>query len=287
VRRLLPLLLLLALALGACGNDSRDGEGTRASADADALLQRSLDTSIDSGVLSLELGVRAPGEGAARVTVEGPFESNGPTRMPSADLRVAFSVDGERHNFRLMLQRDNGYVEYEGETYEVGEGLWRQLMRESGAGLDPKLLELDPRGWFDDVRIEGPQRLDGVPTTVVSGRFDVVAAIEQMNRIMKRLPNPQTLEDEQLDELEDAFDDASFRAWIDDDDVPRRVQAEVEIDADGERARIHVDVRLDEPNQPQRITAPKAARPITELLRELGVPPQALLGPGAVVPEPG
>jgi hypothetical protein len=44
---------------------------------------------------------------------------------------------------------------------------------------------------------------------------------------------------------------------------------------------------LDAPNEKVTIESPGEGRPISELLRALGVPPEALLGPGFEVPEPG
>jgi hypothetical protein len=41
------------------------------------------------------------------------------------------------------------------------------------------------------------------------------------------------------------------------------------------------------PNEPVSIEGPGDGRPISELLRALGIPPQLLLGPGFEVPEPG
>jgi hypothetical protein len=44
---------------------------------------------------------------------------------------------------------------------------------------------------------------------------------------------------------------------------------------------------LDDPNEPVEIEGPAEARPIDELLRSLGVPPELLLGPGFAQPAPG
>ena len=44
---------------------------------------------------------------------------------------------------------------------------------------------------------------------------------------------------------------------------------------------------LQAPNEPVSIESPGEGRPISDLLRALGVPPEALLGPGLAVPAPG
>jgi hypothetical protein len=44
---------------------------------------------------------------------------------------------------------------------------------------------------------------------------------------------------------------------------------------------------LEDPNEPVEIEGLGGGRPIDELLRRFGIPPEALLGPGFAQPAPG
>jgi hypothetical protein len=46
-------------------------------------------------------------------------------------------------------------------------------------------------------------------------------------------------------------------------------------------------MELDDPNEPVEIDGLGDGRPVDELLRRLGIPPEALLGPGFAQPTPG
>ena len=58
----------------------------------------------------------------------------------------------------------------------------------------------------------------------------------------------------------------------------------VEISADRD---VLIDMTLTAPNEEVSIDSPGAARPLDELLRNFGIAPESLLGPGFAVPEPG
>jgi hypothetical protein len=91
-------------------------------------------------------------------------------------------------------------------------------------------------------------------------------------------------------------DDPEFDAWIGADGVWRRVATDIafevpeeERDSVGglEGGRLSLEVELDRPNEYVEIVGPGDARPIDELLRRLGIPPEQLLGPGFATPTPG
>jgi hypothetical protein len=117
-----------------------------------------------------------------------------------------------------------------------------------------------------------------------------------MLRDFDRLAGRRGIPEDVLDQAGDVVDDVEFDTWIDANDVWRRIAAETEFsvpedqrDAAGglEGGSVSLDMTLDDPNEPVEIEGPAEARPIDELLRSLGVPPELLLGPGFAQPAPG
>ena len=117
----LALLALLALAGAACGSDENDEQ-------AAALLERGLATDVDSGTLIAEMEIELEGVQEAdepfRLRLEGPFRSRGATEMPDLDMAVRVSWFGRTFAGRVVALPENAWVEYKGETYEVGEENW-------------------------------------------------------------------------------------------------------------------------------------------------------------------
>jgi hypothetical protein len=298
VRRWPVLLAALALALAGCGGDGDSGSEE----DAAALLKRGFATDVDSGVLTLDAEVALRGvegaDGPLRLTLEGPFRAAGsPTEMPDLDMDYRVSGAGQTFSGNVIVTRENGWVEYEGETYEAGEELWArllELLRQSNQGQPRTFREagIDPLDWIDDAATGGEEEIGGTPTTKVTGTLDVEAMLRDVNRISSGDRVPERT----LREVDEVVDDVEFEAWIGEDDIWRRISARTEFEVpederDGvgglEGGRFSLDMELAEPNEPVEIEGPAEARPIDELLRGLGIPPELLLGPGFATPTPG
>jgi hypothetical protein len=298
VRLAVALLAAVALALAGCGGD--DGGGGSA-ADAEDLLKRGFATDVDSGNASFagELEVRGvPGfEEPLRLELDGSFRAApSPTEMPDLDMDFEASGGGQTFTGHLTFTAENGWVEFRGETYEVGEELWRrwiELVRESNRNKPQTFgdVGVEPLDWVDDAETAGEEEVGGSPTTKVTGKIDTETMLRDFNRIStERLPEST------LREFSDAMGDVAFEAWIGKDDIWRRVKTENQFEVpEDERdsfggmegGRLSFDVELAEPNEPVEIEGPAEARPIDELLRELGIPPEAVLGPGFAAPTPG
>jgi hypothetical protein len=151
---------------------------------------------------------------------------------------------------------------------------------------------VDPLDWVEDAEESGEEEVGGAMATKVTGRLDP----EEMLRDFERLPGGQPIPESALDQVDDVLDDIEFEAWIGEDDVWRRLSADAEFripeeerePAGGvESVGVSIEVHLDDPNEPVEIEGPAGGRPLEELLRRLGVPPEALLGPGFAQPAPG
>jgi hypothetical protein len=290
--------LVAALALAGCGGGDDGGGGKSQS--AMRLLDRGFATDVDSGVVTLEAELEVEGgqvEGPFRLELEGPFRSTGgPTTMPELDFAFRATGAGQEFGGRVIATRENSWVEYEGESYEVGEEFWSRLLEslENPPPGEPETFAeagVDPLDWVRDVEEAGEEEVGGVATTRVTGRLDPGRMLRDSNRLPgARLP------DEDIRQVDEALGEVDFEAWIGADDIWRRVLVETDFDVP-EKDRdafgglrggsLSFDLRLDDPNEPVEIEGPTEARPIDELLRRLGIPPEALLGPGFTQPTPG
>lgn len=298
MRRAAPLLAAIAVAVAGCGGGGDDEE------EAAGLLKRGFATDVDTGVLTLDAEVDLEGvesfEDPLRLELEGPFRAApSPTEMPDLDMEFRASGSGQTYEGRVVITRENAWVEFGGATYEVGEELWARVI-EALAQSDPGAPEsfheagIDPLDWVEDAETSGDEDVGGTPATKVSASLDVERMLRDYNKLV---PDPeQRIPEAALREADDVVDDVDFEAWVGEDDIWRRISAETEFEvpedqrdsAGGlEGGRVALDIELDQPNEPVEIEGPAEARSIDELLRRLGIPPELLLGPGFAAPQPG
>jgi hypothetical protein len=285
--------LIAVLALAGCGDGGGGPEEAR------DLVDRGFATDVRSGVFSASAEVRLTGLGALagplRLDVEGPFEGGSSASLPDMDLEVRASGMGQDFAGRLVMTRENGWVEYDGTTYEAGEALWDELRRAIELQEDEPAtlaeLGLHPDRWLEDLETEGDEEVAGVETTKVAGTLDLGRMLRELNRLPGGQLPPRTLR-----RVEAAFEEIRFAAWIGEDDIWRRVSVETEFEVPEELrdsaegiagGRLRLELGLEDPNEPVEIEGLGDGRPVDELLRRLGVPPEALLGPGFVQPAPG
>jgi hypothetical protein len=287
------LVALVALAGCGGGNDEEAAD----------LLERGFSTDVRSGYATVDAELELKGiegfEGPLRLRLDGAFEVAGgdPTELPNLDMDFHLSGAGREVTGLLVLTQANAWVEYGGIEYEVGEELWarvRQAYREQSPEQPETFAEagVDPLDWVDDAELEGEERVSGVRATRVSGTFDVEAMLRDSNDLAGSQGVPESV----LGDVEDVIEDVEFEAWIGADDIWRRVATEAsfevperERDAVGglEGGNLALEIELDRPNEPVEMPAPSDPRPIDELLRRLGIPPETLLGPGFAQPAPG
>jgi hypothetical protein len=288
--------LIALVALAGCGGGDEGGSDS-----ATDLLDRGFATDVDTGVLTIDAELDLEGgpfEEPFRLEVEGPFRSPETIgRWPDMDMAFRASGAGKEYEGRAITTRANAWVEFDGETYEVGEALWRQLRAavEQLSRNEPDTLgelDIDPLDWITDARKAGSEKLGGTTTTKVTGRLDA----DRMLRDINLIPGGEPLTESELRQAEEVVGDTEFQAWIGEDDIWRRLSIESDLrvpEAERESlggiagGTVSLDFELDEPNQPVEIRGPMEGRPIDELLRRLGVPPEQLFGPGFAQPAPG
>jgi hypothetical protein len=288
--RALTAAAFAVLLLGGCGSD----DGSAGS--AKTVLERASHTPAKSADVKLAMNLKLDGVARLRqpvkLSVTGPFRSNGPKSLPDLDWRMRVQAAGKDVGFRVVTTRDNAFVAYGGTTYEVGTGLvrrYRDQARSQRQQKDIKKLGINASGWLKNGKVEDGGRK-------VSGDLDVPRALADVNRILAKVPHGRQVTQRMIDQIEKSVKTASLQVRVGADHILRSSRFDVRFELSDElRSKARglrggqLSFRYEQANVngSQKITPPTGARPITELLRALGVPPEALLGPGAGLQSPG
>jgi hypothetical protein len=312
----IALVVLIALASGlvACGGDG-------GSDDPQAVIDNATLQGIESGAIDLSLAVDAKGKegGDLDVSLSGPFEEGGGGEddLPQLDLiaKAKGSINGERIDFDggLVLLPSSAYVNYQGVDYEVDpttysfvESIIDPSVTEErpgegeGASLgltecQEAVGEVRPADFTEGLKDEGEAEVGGTSTTKISGELDVSSAIDSLIELTEDpacetqlanagpLPSKPELE-EARSEVKGALKSAKVDVYVGDDDIVRRISAELKIDAPKNSGKgpssadVDFDLTLTGVNEEQEIAAPQGAKPLSDLFLKLGINPLELLG---------
>jgi hypothetical protein len=292
-------MVALALAISACGGSS-DG--------AQEIVDEATLEGVESGKLDLSLGVDTQGGGGGQVTVDlsGPFEAKEGVKTPKLDLTatVKGTVDGEKVDFNggIALGGPNkAYVDFEGTDYKIDPTTYRystEILGESEevSACQEVVEERKLSEFIEDPTEEGTVEVGGTSTTKVSGDVDTEAANEAFSEMqedalcseqLKAVPGFET----SLGEIEEseggaksAVKDARLVLYVGEDNIVRRLQAQVTLEPPQGSARgassveLDLDLTLTDVNEPQAISTPKSSKPLSALFIKLGVNPIELLG---------
>jgi hypothetical protein len=311
LRFLLAFVALFAVAatVAACG----DSDGGGSNADPQAVIDDATLQGIESANLDLSIDIAASGDegGDVAVSISGPFQSSGKGELPELDMtaKVSGSVSGEAIDFDggLVLFPNSAFVSYQGNDYEVDpttfsfvESALKRAQQQGGAeeesatACQEALAEVDIGNFVDNLSNDGSADVDGTSTTKVSGDLDVGGAIDALVELSEdpacssqlgaidQLPSSGEV-NEAKDEVESAIKAAQADLYVGDDNIVRRVSAELTIEPDvsgdtPESIDLAIDLALSGVNEDQDISAPKQTKPLSDLFIELGVNPIELLG---------
>jgi hypothetical protein len=305
---LFAALMALATALAACGGG---GGGGNSGEDPQKVIQNATFEGVESGNIDLSLGVKAEGKegGDLNVELSGPFQSAGKEALPEFDFSATAkgSIEGEPVDFEgdLTLLSDRAFVGFQGTEYEVDpttfgfvKSAFEQAQQEGGkesagsTACQEAAEGLEIEDFVENLTNEGETDVGGTSTTKVSGDLDVKGSIDQLIKLAENPACSAQLEAAgplPLDELEAAKNDISSAVkeahvdvYVGEDDIVRRVAANLTIEPKGsdERVDIEFDITLNEVNEAQSISAPSNAKPLEGLFKELGVNPLELLEGG-------
>jgi len=293
---LLGLIAILALVGAGCGGDQGGGGG---GPEARALLERAFAKPTDSGDLSLEgkadLKGSASLNGEYSIAISGPIQARGKTELPLLDWDIAVEGQGQKLEGALVLAQDNAFVEFQGQSYELGTALYQQIaqsyaQQQQAAGA-PQTLEdfgVDPASWLEERTVEDGEQIGGDATQLVSGSVDVEKLVRDgvellenpavRSQLESQGQAPEKPTDEEIGQVEEAIKDITLEANVDDEDNLRRLLIDLSFEApegsdtsDLESGTASIETTLESVGGEADIQEPADPAPISELLQRFGL----------------
>jgi hypothetical protein len=237
---------------------------------------------IESANIEVAVDVKAP-QGAVGFKLAGPYQSNGQDKLPSADLAVqVMGATPGAINGRVISTGKNVFVEYGGETYEVGEDLVAQMQKsnEASGQLTPndiKAIMGEAQDWFPTADTQEDADLDGEPVTRVTGKLDLSKALTDLKKLASRpgmsaAQGLDQLSKGDIKDIERMFSDPKFTLDVGRDDGKlRRIVASFNVDDGTDKGAVKFSMRFKDVDKPVKIDAPAtgSGKPIEELGRKL------------------
>ncbi|GAC1324006.1 MAG: hypothetical protein NVSMB25_21070 [Thermoleophilaceae bacterium] len=215
--KLLVVLASIAAVLfgvgGCAGGGSRDARG---------LLGQAFSHPLTSGDVTLELHATIGGGGRsqpASVKLSGPYQSNGPAKIPSFDWDLSVATSGSSFSGKLISTGTNVYIGVGANNYELGPQVAR-IRRRSGGARSLKQLGLDPNSWVSGAHVEGSARVAGADTTHVRAGLNVTNLLHDLNRALSKTgaglgPGvPRSLSDAQIAKVRQAIGSPTFDIYV-------------------------------------------------------------------------
>ena len=246
------------------------------------VVQTAFEKDVKSANIEMAINVQS-GPQAVSIKLAGPYRSNGKDQMPSADLDV--QVTGATPNAitgRVISTGTNAFVEYGGETYEVGEQLISQWEQAKGSSeqLSPndiKTMMGEMEDWFPMTDTQEDVELDGEPVTRVTGKLDLSKALTDLKELASRpgMSGGQGLEQiskGDIKDIEQMFSDPKFTVDVGRDDGKlRRIVTSFRIEEGTDKGALEFSMRFKDVDKPVTIDAPAtgSGKPIEELGRKL------------------
>ncbi len=234
-----------------------------------------------SGQLTMKLLVSPSVEGAdIGFELAGPFElSRRDGELPHAQLRYTQIAGEQRGDVEFISSGDGAWVEVEGQAYELPADRVDDL-RAAGPGSENPLGDLDLASWTSNEKSSE----DG-ETERITADVEVVEALNEAIEALGEVGGGDAvgalrpLEGDQAEELEKAVRSATLELVTGKDDrLLRTLALSLDIGTDAPRelagglgnlsgAKVTLDLRIEEPNEPVEVQEPEDALPFESLPR--------------------
>jgi hypothetical protein len=301
---LFAVLTAIAIVFAACGSSGDSGSSGE---DPQKVLENASLEGVESGEFDLSLNATAEGDegGEIEASVSGPFEMGAKGELPQVEIKAEAngSAGGEDLEFEggLTLLTDHGFVEYEGEAYEVDPttfGFLRSALEQSQqqeGEADVTACQKAAEGikfsqFANQLSNEGDADVEGTTTTKLSGDLDVSGAVDALIQLTEDPACSSQLEaagplpigelEEAKGELSKAIKKAHVDLYVGDDDIVRKVALELTIqppEAKDEKVELEMELTLSGVNEEQSFDEPSNAKPLEGLFKKLKVNPIELL----------
>jgi hypothetical protein len=307
---LFATLVVMATVFAACGGSDDDGGGS-GSDDPQQLVENASLEGVESGEIEMSLHVKSEGEEGGEVDVEisGPFEGVTGEELPQLEMtaEASGSAQGEKLDFDggITLLTDRAFIDYEGTAYEVDPTTFGfiksafEQAQQKGGKEDITACQQAAEGikfaqFADHLQNEGEEDVEGTSTTKLSGDLSVSGAVDALIDLTEDPACSAQLEaagplpigelEEAKGELSKAIEKAHVDLYVGDDDIVRKMAAELTIAPEGaadEKVELEMEVTLSGVNEEQSFSSPSDAKPLEDLFQQLGVNPLELLEGGA------
>jgi hypothetical protein len=249
--------------------------GTGCGAREAEVAKTAFSTDVDRATVALDVSVKAAGNDV-RLSMKGPYSANGDRDLPSVDWRVALQGVGPQPiEARVVSSAKNAWVQYGGETYEVGEDRLAKLIADESAKqptpADLQGLLAKAKGWFADTATEEDAELDGEDVTRVTGTLDISKALEDIMALVKQ-PGAADQPGFELGavQLEQFLSDPRFTLDVAKSDGSlRRIAATTKLTGVPGGGTISFSLQLTDVGKPVTIAPLSGGRPIEELGSQL------------------
>lgn len=268
-----PVATVLMLVLASCATNAADVV-TETAANLEELR---------SGVLELRVSTSTEaeeeGQGEAGFELIGSFQLPEEGELPVADLEYTDIGADDPATQGFISTGDQAFIEVDGQAYELPEEQTRTLR--GGGGGDAGVFEgATVDEWFIDPELEEGATVDATEVDRVTGKLDVVTALNDLFKIAGRFGQTsgfQLIQGDEAERLENAVESSHIEVVSGTEDrVLRRLLIEVDLAIDQELelrdllgplagVSFTIDMSISEPNEPVQVTPPTDPLPIEEL----------------------
>jgi hypothetical protein len=296
---LFALLTAVAAVFAACGSSS-DSTGSSGE-DPQKVLEKASLEGVKSGEFDMSLNATAEGDegGEIEVSLSGPFEAGAKGELPQVEMKAEAngSAGGDDLDFEggLTLLTDHGFIEYEGEAYEVDAttfGFLKSALEQSQqqeGEADVTACQKAAEGikfsqFAEQLSNEGGADVDGTSTTKLSGDLDVSGAIDALIQLTEDPACSSQLEaagplpigelEEAKGELSKAIKKAHVDLYVGDDDIVRKVAAELTVqppETSDEKVELEMELTLSGVNEEQSFSKPSDAKSLEDFIKDTGI----------------
>lgn len=293
------LAALLVAALGcsvsACASSSSAGSG----GDAVRLLQQTFSSThvVNSGNSSFTVTVDPTGSSTVTqpvvLSIGGPFESQGPGKLPRSDFTISIDAQGKRVSLSVLSTGSNGYVVFQGVDYQLPAATYEQLESSfsdlaassgsrSGSGTLAS-LGIDPLRWLVDPSVVGTADVGGAQTTHIHAGVNVEVLLGDLGTLLQKASSlgvavpggalPSGIAPATTAKLAREVRNPSVDLWTGNSDKTlRRLTVGLTFPVSGQisdllgglrSAEITISLQYSDLNQPQSIAAPSSVQPFS------------------------
>jgi hypothetical protein len=285
--RIATLALLSVLPVAGCGGSENDPGAV-------SMVKNAFSKSIGSAVVSIDFSANLDGsrtvKGPVTVKLNGPYQSNGGSKLPSFDWPLAISGAGTNFDGRLTSTGDDLFVGFQGQSYEVGKDVIarynQNLAQQSAQNPKKKSLRdfgIDPASWVKGAKNEGDATVAGTAANHISASIDFDKVLVDLNTLISKAGStvtggraPAQLTKDERKQFTDSIKSSSLDVYVGKaDGKVRRVALKLEFGlkkaaSNGVKGgTIEFSIQFANVGQPQSVKAPANAKPLSQLLTQL------------------